>query len=86
MLPECIGESELVSRGQLSHPPADLYNISQYLFAYYKSVAMKSFVNPLIVAFQEISEVSACCEYDKSVLDDSPIAFRKDTQYRQRTK
>ena len=80
VLPECTKESEftnLVSRGQLSHPSADLYHLSQYLFSYYKNIPVKSCTNRLIVAFQEISEVSASYEYDKSVFRRFANCFSK---------
>ena len=71
VLTESIKESEftqLVSRGKLSHPSAELFDLSQYLFSYYKSVPVKSCADRLIVAFQEIGEVFASYEYEKSVL------------------
>ena len=71
MSTESIKESEftqLVSRGKLSHPSAELFDLSQYLFSYYKSVPVKSCADRLIVAFQEIGEVFASYEYEKSVL------------------
>ena len=61
--PDYIKASEftrLDSRVQLSHPSEDLYDLSQYLFAYYKSVPVKTCANRLIEAFQEISDVAGC--------------------------
>ena len=80
MLRKLIKESEftqLVSRGQLSHPSADLFDLSQYLFSYYKSAHVKSCANRLIVAFQEISEVFASYEYEKSVFRRFANCFSK---------
>ena len=65
VLTESIKESEftqLVSWGKL------LFNLSQYLFSYYKCVPVKSCADRLIVAFQEIGEVFASYEYEKSFL------------------
>ena len=78
--PELVKESEftqLVSRGQLSHPSGDLFSLSQHLFAYYKNVPSKSCINQLIVAFQEISDVMLDFEYDKSVFRRFANSFSK---------
>ena len=45
----------LLSRGKLSCPPSELFDLSCVLFAYYKE-ADKSCVKHLMVAFQQINE------------------------------
>ena len=58
--------SEL-SRGGLTHPPAELYNLSLCLFKYFSDTPNKKCRNRLIKAFLLIQE---CCgyEYSNSVL------------------
>ena len=71
-----IKSSEFTRLGQLSHPSEDLYDLSQYLFAYYKSVPVKTCANRLITAFQEISDV-AFFAFDKSVFRQFVNTFSK---------
>ena len=78
--PACVKKSEftqLVSRGQLSHPSGDLFSLSEHLYAYYKNIPSKSCVNRLIVAFQEIGDVTSNFEYDKSVFRRFANCFSK---------
>ena len=77
--PDNIKPSEftrLVSRGQLSHPSEDMYDLSQYLFAYYKSVPVKTCANRLIEASQEISDV-AFFDFDTNVFRRFANCFSK---------
>ena len=60
--------TKLVSTGHLSHLSKDLYWLSQNLFAYYKSVSVKSWANRLVETFQEICDV-AYTEFDKSIFN-----------------
>ena len=47
----------LVSRGKLSHPSTELFDLTCVVFCYYKNVE-KEFIEHLMLAFQEIYE---CC-------------------------
>ena len=52
-----IKESEfvnLVSRGKLAYPNEELFDLSLYLYSYYKSVEDKRCVNKIISAFHKI--------------------------------
>ena len=68
--------TKMVSRGKLCHPLGDLYDLSQYLFAYYKNTPEKSCANRLIKAFTEISEV-AFFAFEKSVFRRFVNSFSK---------
>ena len=54
--------TSLVSRGKLSYPPSELFDLSCVLYAYYKEVD-KCCINRILVAFQEIYE-SCHLEYE----------------------
>ena len=48
-----------VSRGKLSHPHMELYDLSLYLFSY-KSLDAKTCIKKVMMAFQHIYEASHC--------------------------
>ena len=48
--------TKLVSRGKLSYPSEDLFDLSLYLYAYYKAIPDKKCVNKLLTAFEKIYE------------------------------
>ena len=48
--------TELVSRGKLCHPPADLYNLSLYLYGYYNALEDKTCLKKVMIAFNLIYE------------------------------
>ena len=50
--------TELVSRGKLSFPSRDIFNLSLYCFAYFKSLPRKNCATKLLKAFHEIYESS----------------------------
>ena len=52
--------TSLVSRGKLSHPTAELFNLAYVLYCYYKN-ANKECIEYLMVAFLEIYD---CCFLD----------------------
>ena len=52
--------TSLLSRGKLSYPPSELFDLSCVLFAYYKQVD-KSCVKHLMIAFHQIYE---CCHLE----------------------
>ena len=68
--------TQMVSRGKHSHPSEDLYDLSQYLFAYHKSVPEKSCANRLIKGFQEICDV-AFLDFETCVLRRFVNSFSK---------
>ena len=68
--------TQMVSRGKQSHPSEDLYDLSQYLFPYYKSVPEKSCANRLIKGFREICDV-AFLDFETSVLRRFVNSFSK---------
>lgn len=47
-----------LSRGKLSHPPCNLYDLGLYLLVYYKSVHDKMCLKRILVAFNEIYAAS----------------------------
>ena len=47
-----------VSRGKLSHPSMELYDLSLYLFSYSKSLDDKTCIKKVMMAFQHIYEAS----------------------------
>ena len=49
-----------VSHGKLRHPPMELYDLSLYLFSYYKSLDDKTCIKKVMMAFQHIYEASQC--------------------------
>lgn len=58
-----LPESEFtkyVSRGKLCHPPADLYDLSLYLYSYYSSISDRTCLNRVLSAFKYIYESSHC--------------------------
>ena len=46
----------MVSRGNLDYPAEELFDLSLYLYSYYKSKVDKTCVNKILVAFQKILE------------------------------
>ena len=54
--------TKLVSRGKLTHPPEELFDLSMYLYAYHKNVN-KLCANKLIKGFSKVYEVCGC-DYD----------------------
>ena len=50
--------TELVSRGKLKHPPIDLYDLSQYLYSFFKTRKPKYCSKIFFQAFQYIYESS----------------------------
>ena len=44
----------LVSRGKLSHPPSDLYDLSLYLYTFFKNRPRKCCSNVFLQAYNEI--------------------------------
>lgn len=50
--------TQLVSRGKLSFPSRDIFSLSLYYFAYFKSLREKNCATKLIKAFHEIYESS----------------------------
>ena len=44
----------MVSRGNLDYPSEELFDLSLYLYSYYKSKDDKSCINKILVAFKEI--------------------------------
>ena len=62
-VPEIQGqESELflkqISWGRLGHPPAELYDLSQYLFAFFKTRETKFYSKLFLEAYETIYEVT----------------------------
>lgn len=51
---------EMVSRGRLSHPSTDLFELAQYLYCYYKTVDDKHCRSIILKAFAEILKM---CEF-----------------------
>ena len=49
-----------VSRGKLRHPTIELYDLSLYLFSYYKLLEDKTCIKKILLGFREIYEVSYC--------------------------
>lgn len=68
--------TSMVSRGKLAHPSDELFDLSQYLFSYYKSVPDKCCAKRLVKAFQEICEV-AFLDFELSVLQRFANSFSK---------
>ena len=48
----------LVSRGKLTHPPAELYELSTYCFTFFKSRSQKCCTNIYLQAFKQIYQLS----------------------------
>ena len=46
----------MVSRGNLGYPAEELFDLSLYLYSYYKSKVDRSCVNKILVAFKKILE------------------------------
>ena len=52
--------TEMVSRGKLKHPPLDLYDLSQYLYCFFKMRKTKCCSKIFLQGFQHIYESSGC--------------------------
>ena len=59
-LVECSSSefTQNVSRRKLSHPTMELYDLSLYLFSYYKSLEDKKCIKKILLGFREISLIA----------------------------
>ena len=46
--------TELVSRGKLKHPPHDLFDLSKYIYSFFKSIEKKCCAKIFLEAYQYI--------------------------------
>ena len=63
--------TKLVSRGKLKYPSENLFDLSLYLYGYYKSITDKKCINKLLVAFEIIYNFTA---YD---IENHPSVLRR---------
>ena len=63
--------TKLVSRGKLKYPSENLFDLSLYLYGYYKSITDKKCINKLLVAFEIIYN---CTAYD---IENHPSVLRR---------
>ena len=64
-LPPASEFTQMLTRGKLKHPPADLYDLSKYMYSFFKMRAPKCCNKLFIESFRIIYEHSGC-EYEGS--------------------
>ena len=64
-LPPASDFTEMLTRGKLKHPPANLYDLSKYLYTFFKMWSPKCCNKIFLEGFRIIYEHSGC-EYEQS--------------------